>query len=343
LAAKPDSPIPSYSGTLTDLDRVRQVLLIRLRSIGDTVLMTPCITALKRWRPDIEVDVLLEPFCAPVLDAHPSVDAVVRVGRGLSERVRVARALRRRKYDLTVDLNGGTTAALLARASGARACVGFAGYKTAWLATCRVTSSHDVWGRTDVHTVEHQLALVAGIGVPVEAAGPTSLAVDPAAAERVDAQLAAAGLERGGYAVLHPEASEPDKRWPADRFARLAETLAARRGLGSVIIGTDDDTVRRASGATGTAMAGLPLAETLALLEGAALFVGNDSGPAHIAAAFARPSVVIFGPSNVDLWRPWSSGPWRVVREGARAEDASDAAVEAAVDQVLSAAGVERC
>jgi heptosyltransferase-3 len=301
--------------------------------------MTPCLTALKRWRPDIDVDVLLEPFCAPVLESHPDVDGVVRIGRAVSERTRVARELRRRKYDLAIDLSGGTTSALLARATGARTRVGFAGYRAAWLSNCRVTSSYDVWGRTDVHTVEHQLALVAGIGVPVESAGPTSLGVDSRASERLGARLDAAGFpdfRSGAYAVFHPEASEPDKRWPAERFARLAARLASTRGLGVVVIGTDDALVRGAAGSTGIPMTGLPLAEALALLRHAALFVGNDSGPAHIAAAFARPSVVIFGPSNVHLWRPWSSGPWRVVHEGPRAEDASEEAVEAAIEDVMS-------
>src|SRR6185436_5481134 len=175
MAARPDSPIPSFSGRPPDFERVRRILLVRLRSIGDTVLMTPCISALKRWRPALEVDVLLEPFCTPVLEAHPEVSRVVEVGRTLRERTRVGAALRRRGYDMAVNLNGGSTAAMLAVASGARTRVGFAGYRQPWLANCRVTSSHHVWRRTDVHTVEHQLALVAGIGVPVDGAGPTSL------------------------------------------------------------------------------------------------------------------------------------------------------------------------
>jgi ADP-heptose:LPS heptosyltransferase len=323
------------------MERVRRILLVRLRSIGDTVLMTPCITALKRWRPDAELDVLLEPFCAPVLEAHPEVSRVVRVGKGLAERARAARTLRRRGYDLSINLSGGTTAGLLALASGAPVRVGFAGYRYPWLANCRVTSSHDVWGRTDVHTVEHQLALVAGIGVPVDGAGPTSLASDPAARAAVDARLAEAGASR--VAVLHAEASHEAKRWPADRFARLGAMLAGRHGMTPAVVGQDAGLVREAAGKEGLALAGLPLAETLALVERAAVFVGNDSGPAHVAAAFARPTVVVFGPSNVGLWRPWSRGPWRVVEGGGHAAGASEERVWAAVEEVLaepSAAGL---
>jgi heptosyltransferase-3 len=335
MAARPDIPAASFVGARPDLDRIRRVLLIRLRSIGDTVLMTPCMTALKRWRPEIEVDVLVEPFCAPVLEAHPHADRVVTVGRTFAERARAGAALRRRGYDTAINLNGGSTAALLGLASGAGLRVGFAGYRQPWLANCRVTSSHHVWGRTGVHTVEHQLALVAGIGVPVGAAPPTSLRSTEAAARAVEARLAAAGLSPGGYAVLHPEASLESKRWPAERFAALADRLRAERGLASIALGVDADLVGRAAGTAGVAMPDLSLAETLALVERAALFVGNDSGPAHVAAAFARPLVVVFGPSNPELWRPWSEGPWRIVR-GETAADVSLDEVAEAVQGVLS-------
>jgi lipopolysaccharide heptosyltransferase II len=329
MAARPDTPVASFVGDPPDLDRVRKVLLVRLRSIGDTVLMTPCITALKRWRPDVEVDVLLEPFCAPVLEAHPEVARVVEVGRTFRERARAGAALRRRGYDMAVNLNGGSTAAMLAVASGAPSRVGFAGYRQPWLANCRVTSSHDVWRRTDVHTVEHQLALVAGVGVPVDAAGPTSLATTEAARAEVARRLAAAGLAEGAYAVFHPEASLETKRWPADRFARLAATVSGELGLRAVVVGREASTVVAAAGEAGVAMADLSLAETMALVEGSALFVGNDSGPAHVAAAFARPVVVVFGASNAELWRPWSAAPWRVAK--------GETAADVAFDEVLAA------
>lgn len=333
MASAPDTPVASYVGTGIDPDAVRRVLLVRLRSIGDTVLMTPCITALKRWKADVEVDVLVEPFCAPVVEAHPDVAQVVTARRAFADRASAARVLRLRRYDLAINLNGGTTAAMLALASGARVRVGFAGYRQPWLANCRVTSSHDVWRRTDVHTVEHQLALVAGIGVPTGPAGSTSLATTPSARESAARRLAAVGLEAAPYAVLHPDASLDAKRWPAERFARLAESLVCERGLRAVVVGVDPDLVRAAAGAAGVAMPDLSLAETMALIERAALFVGNDSGPAHVAAAFGRPAVVVFGPSNVELWRPWSAGPWRVVR-GETAADVTFDDVLAAVDAV---------
>src|SRR3954471_12055307 len=98
MRGRPERPVASFRGRTPDLDRVRRVLLVRLRSIGDTVLMTPCITALKEWRPGLDVDVLVEPFCAPVLAAHPGVRSVVEVGRGAASRARTAARLRAAGY-----------------------------------------------------------------------------------------------------------------------------------------------------------------------------------------------------------------------------------------------------
>jgi ADP-heptose:LPS heptosyltransferase len=334
MTSRLDAPVASVVGDRPSLASVRRVLLVRLRSIGDTVLMTPCITALKAWRPDVDVDVLLEPFCAPLLESHPLVSRVVIADRAPASRLRAAGDLRRRGYDIAFDLSGGST--------GARWRVGFQGYRFAGLRNARVTSSHDVWRRTDVHTVEHQLALVAGVGVPVSGAGPTTLRASDRGAAAARAALDAWGIGGGPFAVLHPEASLPVKTWPGERFARLADRLRAERGLASVVVGQDEAMVSGAAGSGSARAVRFPLETTMALVAGCSLFVGNDSGPAHVAAAFGRPSVVVFGPSNVDLWRPWSDGPWRVVRGGTTAAGASEEDVVAAVAAVLSEAAISK-
>lgn len=334
MAARPDIPVASFVGRSPSLERIERVLLVRLRSIGDTVLMTPCITALKRWRPEIDIDVALEPFCAPLLEAHPDVRRVVTIDRSARARLRTIPRLRAARYDIAVNLNGGSTASLLGLFSGAPVRVGFSGYQLPWLSNCRVTSSWHVWQREDVHTVEHQLALIAGIGIPVEGAGPTSLQTSTEAAAKVDRRLSVLGLLRQPFAILHVEASLESKRWPAGQFSALASRLRQRHGMAAIVIGQNDVRVREAAGTDGIAMSDLSLAETMGLIERATLFVGNDSGPAHIAAAFAKPLVVIFGPSNPDLWRPWSNGPWRIVR-GESAELVSAADVDESIESVL--------
>ena len=337
MAARPDIPVASFVGRSPSLDRIERVLFVRLRSIGDTVLMTPCISALKRWRPEIDIDVALEPFCAPLLESHPDVRRVVTIERSTAGRLRAVPRLREARYDLAVNLNGGSTASLLSLASGAPVRVGFSGYQLPWLSNCRVTSSSLVWGRTEMHTVEHQLALIAGIGIPVDAAGPTTLRTNPAAAASIERRLSDTGLSGKPFAVFHVEASLESKRWPAGQFAELATRLRERYGMAVVVIGQNADLVREAAGSDAIGMPDLSLAETMGLLERASLFVGNDSGPAHVAAAWARPCVVIFGPSNSDLWRPWSSGPWRIVR-AETADRVTATEVDEAIESVLGEA-----
>jgi len=105
----------------------------------------------------------------------------------------------------------------------------------------------------------------------------------------------------GHYAVLHPFASEPSKQWPADRFCEVARYLKLWHINPVFLAGPSDDAApfRAHSVWRGD------LESAKALVSGAAFFIGNDSGPAHIAAAFGRPTVVLFGSSNPAIWSPW--------------------------------------
>src|SRR5262245_15388510 len=108
-----------------DWSRVRRVLVVRLRSIGDTVLSTSSLIALKRFLPEAEVDVLLEDWVAPVLDGFDSVDRVIVTGGDLRSRLKASRELRRREYDVVFNLHGGPTSGLFVRATGAKHRVGY--------------------------------------------------------------------------------------------------------------------------------------------------------------------------------------------------------------------------
>jgi ADP-heptose:LPS heptosyltransferase len=104
----------------------------------------------------------------------------------------------------------------------------------------------------------------------------------------------------GAYAVVHPFAATPQKTWPAERFLAVAETLRDPVFLA----GPDDDASKFAKYRV---IQNAPLAEVKSIVAGAQLFIGNDSGPAHIAAAFGVPSVVLFGPSDPITWAPWKT------------------------------------
>ncbi|HEY6229879.1 MAG TPA: lipopolysaccharide heptosyltransferase II [Pyrinomonadaceae bacterium] len=303
-----------------DWQAVERVLVVRLRSIGDTVLATPSLVALKRFLPDARIDILLEDWVAPVLDRFPHVDNVITLERkSASSRARVARQLRANRYDVVYNLHGGTTATLLTRATGAKHRVGYRDYQYARLHNELSPASSVLWGRDKTHSVEQQLGLLGWTGVPVSDRPPSELAVSPEAATKIARRLAAANLSGERFAVIHPAAAFATKQWAAEKFGRIAEQLVGQ-GLKSIAITTPNeksiiDEMNASSAKPVAAFTDLSLPEITALLSRARVFVGNDSGIAHIAAAVETPSVVIFGSSNTAHWRPWARRPAEIVFE----------------------------
>jgi len=304
-----------------DWSSVRKVLIVRLRSIGDTVLATPALFALRRFLPQAKIDILLEDWVAPLLEGSALVDRVTPIPRhGNSARARVARELHHANYDVVYNLHGGTTATFLTRASGAKHRVGYAHYQYARLHNHVAPAPQQVWSRPTLHSVEQQLALIGWTGVPVTDRPPTQLTVTEEAAGAITAKLQASKVDQAEpLALIHPAAALETKRWPTENFARIAEEIAGR-GLLPVAIASPKDKPLLESLAAKTsarliAFDDLSLPEVSALAARARLFVGNDSGIAHIAAAVNAPCVVIFGSSNVAHWRPWTTHKSEVVRE----------------------------
>lgn len=302
-----------------DWSEVRKVLLVRLRSIGDTVLSTPAAFALKRFLPNIEVDILVEDWVAPLLDHHPHIRNVVVVERGgLVARARVARELRAASYDVVYNLHGGTTATFLTRATGARYRVGFKTYQYAQLHNHLAPSPLLLWGQQKTHSVEQQLALLGWTGVPVTDRPRTQLGISPEAAEAINHRLAAAGLADRKIALIHPAAAFATKQWAVENFARVVEYVAERGFAPVAIVAPHEQAVLEnliAESSVHFETYDLTLPEVTALAARSQLFVGNDSGIAHIASAVGTPSVVVFGSSNIAHWRPWNSAPAEVVFE----------------------------
>ncbi len=307
-----------------DWKAVNRVLVVRLRSIGDTVLATPSLYALRRFLPHARIDILLEDWVAPVLDGFTDTDNIITIERGSAvARARTARELRATRYDVVFNLHGGTTATLLTRATGAKHRVGYMDYQYGRLHNHAAPSPIELWGRASVHSVEQQLALPGWVGVPVSDKPRTRLAVTQKAAASIEAKLRAAGVDEAmPFALIHPAAAFETKRWDVRNFARVAEYLRERHiNCVAVAAPPEAELVRdllRESTAPVSALLDLSLPEVTALAARARLFVGNDSGIAHIAAAVHAPSVVIFGSSNINHWRPWAnttSAPAEVVRE----------------------------
>lgn len=304
-----------------DWSAVRRVLVVKLRSIGDTVLSTPSLIALKRFLPDAEIDILLEDWVAPLLDGFQEVDNVIAVGSNTTSRLNVARKLRRRRYEVAFNLHGGTTGTFFIYASGARHRVGYTEYQYSFLYNHLLTSAADFWHKPNPHSAEQQLALLGFVGVPVDSDQKTRLKVSKAAAESVDDRLSRSAIRnpQSAIALIHPAAAFATKQWATEHFARTAEFLH-QKGFQTVAIAATNERavlekLAKESKVPIVTFNDLSLPEITALASQVTLFVGNDSGIAHIAAAVNTPSVVIFGSSNRDNWRPWTDAPNEIVFE----------------------------
>ena len=291
-------------GVLASLGPEPSIVLVRLRSLGDTVLATPAFALLRRALPGARIHVAMETRFAGLLSGQPDLDGVlgIEAGAGLRGKARFLARLRALRPALCVDMHGGSTAAWLTALSGAKWRAGFAHFRQAWAYNVRIPRAQEVLGLPStarVHTAEHHAAAVFHLGAD--------------RGEIPSARLAAPGPREGPpYAVVHAGAAYRTKAWPVDRFRTLAADLAGRHGLRAVFVAGPGDE-RLASQLPGCDVrAGMPLPDLLSLVAGARLFLGNDSGPAHVAAAFGVPCVVIFGSSDSAAWRPWKT-PHRVV------------------------------
>jgi len=270
---------------LEQLPRGAHVCIIRLRSLGDCVLTTPAISLLKQARPDLQIGVVVESRFAAVFEGHPHVARVLAPNW---------LAVRRFRPRLCINLHGGSSSLWMTALSGARWRAGFAHHSVTLPYNLKIGRAQQILGvNRTVHTAEHLASAIFSLGLPLSPVPRASLAPGP-----FPRDAEAFGPR---YAVLHAFASAPEKCWPAPRFLELARYLALWGITPVFVAGPDDD----ASTFESHRVFRASLAEAKALLSRAAMFVGNDSGPAHVAAAFGVPSLVLFGPSKPAIWGPW--------------------------------------
>ncbi len=301
---------------LIDWGNVKRVLVIRLRSIGDTVLSTPSLIALRKFLPGAQIDILLEDWVAPVLQGFDAVDNILSVEKNAKSRLQTARKIRQTKYDVVFNLHGGTTSTFFVGASGAKNRVGFSNYRYSFLYNQRLSSPLDFWNQKTVHSAEQQLALLGFVGVPVEYKPKSRLVVIKSAKEKINSKFK---IQNSKIALIHPVAAFDTKQWATANFAVIAEFLY-KKGFQITAVATKKERdilekLQKLSNVPVTIFDDLALPEITALAAKAEIFIGNDSGIAHIAAAVETPSVVIFGSSNRDHWRPWTDARNEIVYE----------------------------
>ena len=278
--------------------------IIRLRSLGDCVLTTPALALLKKTRPDIAIGVAVEDRFKAVFEGNPHVSQLIAP---------TWQAVRASKSSLCVNLHGGTRSQWMTALSGAKWRAGFAHHSMTFAYNFKIKRAQRILGvNRTVHTAEHLASAFFALGVPLQQIPRAELFPSNSPIE-------------GRYAVLHPFASAPEKQWPAERFCEVARYLNLWNIAPIFLAGPQDDpapfTAHRVIQGT--------LSDVKAVLSKATVFIGNDSGPAHMAAAFAVPSVVFFSSSNPAIWSPWRTESEVVV--------APDGLIKVSVSRVIAA------
>ena len=294
---------------LAGLPEGSKVCLIRLRSLGDCVLTTPAIQLLHATRPDLQIAVVVEDRFREVFEGNPAVAKILPPAWS---------AVRSWRPRLCLNLHGGSRSFWMTLLSGAKWRAGFAHHNFTFAYNFKIGRAQHILGvRRTVHTAEHLASAMFALGVPISEIPQAQLFAQPSTQE-------------GRYAVIHPFASSPEKTWPAARFAEFARYLNLWKIEPIIVAGPGDDT----SVFTGQKVFSRSLTELKSLLSGATLFVGNDSGPAHIAAAFSVPSIVLFGPSKPAIWGPWQTESEVIVEQSGLA-NLPVSRVVAAVEKLL--------
>ena len=295
---------------------VARILVRGTNWVGDALLMTPALAAVRRTFPRAHLSLLVRPWVADLFRGNPAVDELLLyesagVHRGIPGRLRLARELRRQRFDLAVLFQNAFDAALLAWLARIPERIGFATQGRGFLLTRAVPLSPELRAR---HQVEYYLGLVRALGW-AEAPPEPLLVVSSEEQDRADALLREAGCDgTTSIVALNPGAVYGTaKRWPAERYAALADRLAAE-GCRPLLVGAPSDAQAtaavRAASAHPEALADLTGRTDLKTLAGilrrCGAFVTNDTGAMHVAAAVGTPLVAIFGPTDPTTTAPVS-------------------------------------
>jgi lipopolysaccharide heptosyltransferase I len=292
----------------------RRFLIVRLGSMGDVIHGIPVVAALRARIPEAQIDWAVDPRYVDLLSLVDGVDEAIAVDPRRSTRslLRTIGALRRRRYEAVLDLQGLIKSAVLARAAGGTRTIGLTrAHLREPLA--RLFYSRTVDPGAARHVVFKNLALLEPLGIRTSSAAFPLRIPDTAVARDVASRFA------GGYALINPGAAWPNKRWPPDRFAAVARALHDRAGLRSLVLwGPGEESLASAvaAGADGAAEMSPPttIVDLFSICGAARLMVSGDTGPLHIAAAVGTPLVALFGPTLPERNGPWSAADITISR-----------------------------
>jgi len=301
----------------------RRILIIKLRHHGDMLLTTPVINTLHQHYPDAEIDMLMYLETREMLASHPALSYLFTIDRQwkkqgvrahMAHEIKLARQLMHRKYDLVINLADQWRSAIVTRLTGAPTRLGFAFPKRqgkAW-PFCH-TQLVSTAGHGALHTVEQNLSILSRLGLtPAVTHATMSYSAED---ERAVSQLLHESGIKLPFIVVQPTSRWFFKCWTEEKMAETFRALAAKGYPIVVTAGPDkrelemvDKILALCPGINIVSLAGkLSLRQLAALIAQAALVIGVDSVPMHMAAALQTPLIALFGPSKLTFWKPWQA------------------------------------
>ncbi|MBN2753819.1 MAG: glycosyltransferase family 9 protein [Candidatus Goldbacteria bacterium] len=298
-----------------ELSKIKRVLIIRPGAIGDVLLTTPFIRALKKALPDAVIDYVAAPFPAKILEGNPYLSNVTVFDKNRYKSAnfivkafndfKFYTALAGNKYDLVFDLFGNLRSALMAFLSGARYRAGFTFRIRKYLYNIKVKPAQD-----PMYNVHYHTQLLTAIGIPED--GEELDFIIPEAEKAKAAQFINTVKSGGPVIGINPSGTWPTKRWPEEKFGELAGLILNGIKKSSVIVlwGPGEQHMAEKVLKNCPVKQGIIIAPQTSLKELAALIgqmdvlVTNDGAPKHIAVAMKTPAVTVFGPTNSISWNP---------------------------------------
>ena len=320
-----------------ELEKIRRIALIQPSRIGDIVFSLPTLSGLRQIYPEARISWLVDERCKELVEDHPDLDEIIvipfkAIEKALKEKKwpwiwrslsQLKKDLRKRSFDLSLDLHGLAKSALLVYMAGARHKIGSS--NTTGMKELSGFFSKEIHpGPGDLHTVERNLAVVRYLGGSGDHPD-FKFKIASSHQEEIDVLLDRAGYEKGApLIVVHPGAGWLSRRWPVERFAELITKLKKEFSAYPVIIGgaeggsKEEQLFQRLFSLIQVPVINLvqqlSLKQLIALLDKAHLFVGNEAGPMHLATALNKPAVVIIGPTRPELTGPFGSRA-RIIRK----------------------------
>lgn len=300
-------------------DCPKRILIIRLDRIGDVLLSTPAIKAVRDSCPDSHIAILVRPYARDIIEGNPYINEVIfydkdRAQKGLLATLGLVAGLRKKRFNLAIVLHPTARSHLVSFLAGIPERIGY-GKKLGILLTRRIPHKKQYGLK---HEIDYTLDLIryAMDGVSEEnIARSLYIPVSKASEHKIEKILTKNGVKNGTLLIaLHPGASCPSKRWPAEKFAAVADALVDRRSADIVIISGVDNAEFGNKVASSMRNEAINLSgqtsvgDLASLFRRTSLLISCDSGPVHVACAVGAPVVAIFGRSDRGL-SPTRWGP----------------------------------